>query len=245
MAASPIAANFSQKTKEALAWTSPLLVSIEKSEQQQMVENLFAQITSSPERRAFLDRESQIEELQLPPPKLPVEGSPLPASNRNERDYLGRTALHRAAEDDGPETIRAFIEAGADLNIQDRYGRTALHVALFSGGVEAARALIAAGINLNIQDNDGKIALDYALLHNNLEAICAFIQADPQTHIPKDLRGALFRSALQRGCLSTVWQLLPVSKFQIAMVAIGGSLCLLTALIQLYPSTEENSQGEL
>ncbi len=87
MAASPIAANFSPKTKEALAWTSPLLGSMEKSEQQQMVENLFAQITYSPERKAFLDRESQIEELQLPPPKLPVEGSPLPTSHRNERDY--------------------------------------------------------------------------------------------------------------------------------------------------------------
>lgn len=222
MAAPPIAANFSPKTKEVLTWTSPLLVSMEKSEQQQMVENLFAQITSSPERRALLDRESQIEEVLLPPPMIRLSsGESSSTSDWNERDYLGRTALHRAAGDDQPETIRMLIEAGCDLNIQDWCGRTALHVALLSHNPGAVNVLIGAGISLNIQDNDGKSALDYALSSDNLDAMCALIKAGNPINIPENLRGALFRSALQRGYLFAAWKLLPVSRSKIATVAIG------------------------
>ena len=256
MAVSPTITDISEKSKEALTWTSPLPVSMEKSEQQQMVESLFAQIISSPERRVFLAQGVENGEALLPPPMIQssfqeghfdfeVQINPHPVPNFNERDHLGRTALHRAAEDGQPEAIRALIDADVDLNIQDWYGRTALHMALFGGSPEAIRALIGAGINPNIQDYDGKIALDYALLYHNMEAICAFIEADPQTNIPEDLKKTLFWSALRRCDLSSAWQLLPVSKFQIAMVAIGGSLLLLNALSQLYLSTEENLDGEL
>ena len=44
-----------------------------------------------------------------------------------------------------PASIKALIDAGADLNIKDDYGSTALHFATSKGHADCLKALIEAG----------------------------------------------------------------------------------------------------
>ena len=47
------------------------------------------------------------------------------------------------------ETLRLFLDAGADVNARDRFGRTALYWAARSGDADRIGLLIEAGARLN------------------------------------------------------------------------------------------------
>ena len=87
----------------------------------------------------------------------------------NERDWQGRTALHRAAEAGDKERAEKLVSAGADPNIKDKNGYSPLHFAAMAGGALAAQALIEGGAKLDARTNDGKTPIDCAKDTNQAE----------------------------------------------------------------------------
>ena len=50
-------------------------------------------------------------------------------ANINEKDNNGRTALHKAAENNRKETAELLISHHANINEKNKDGQTALHIA--------------------------------------------------------------------------------------------------------------------
>lgn len=75
--------------------------------------------------------------------------------------FFQHTALHLAATNGNPNSIKALLKAGAadDLELTDECGRTALARACMRGREKAAELLINAGANINALDNEGKTPL--------------------------------------------------------------------------------------
>ena len=68
----------------------------------------------------------------------------------NLPNHRRNTALTWATEKGQFETVRALIDAGADVNHQNKYYKdTALTWAAYNGHLETVRALIAAGVDVN------------------------------------------------------------------------------------------------
>lgn len=80
------------------------------------------------------------------------------------------TALHFAAREGKLESIRALIEAGADLNLVDDDKSSALILAIFNGHLDVAGALLDAGADPDISDRWGRTALFVATDLNTLDA---------------------------------------------------------------------------
>jgi len=73
---------------------------------------------------------------------------------------LGQTALMYATWfGDNHETVRALIDAKADLEAKDKDGRTALWFAADKGQTQCVRLLIAAGAEVDARDNEGATPL--------------------------------------------------------------------------------------
>ena len=58
--------------------------------------------------------------------------------------------------------VKAYIDAGADVNAKDIDGGTALMCVVALGRLNVVKELIKAGADVNAKDNNGKSALDYA-----------------------------------------------------------------------------------
>ena len=122
------------------------------------------------------------------------------SSNRvefiNKHDKWSETALHNAANCGYPETVRALIEAGADVNIKNNAGHTPLHEAAFYGRLEVVKTLIELGADVNIKDNEGKTALnvaniDIANVLKNADKIRAeYLKNHPQSSLQQTLGNA-------------------------------------------------------
>ena len=83
----------------------------------------------------------------------------------NKRDpKFGQTALHQAAYHDKPVTLKALIEAGADVNAQGSYGSTPLSFAK-KGNPMIVMELIKAGADVNLARDDGTTPLHMAVQH--------------------------------------------------------------------------------
>ena len=81
----------------------------------------------------------------------------------NKREpRLGQTALHLAAYFDRPVTLKALIEAGADVNAQDSQGCTSLSFAAQEGNPMIVMELIKAGADVNLARHDGVTPLHMA-----------------------------------------------------------------------------------
>ena len=97
---------------------------------------------------------------------------------------LGNTST--TTDDDANETeIRAFIDAGEDVNIPDNDGRTALfYAAQQSSNESVVHAMIDAGADVNITDNNGQTALFYAAQQSSNESVVhALIDAGADVNI--------------------------------------------------------------
>ena len=163
----------------------------------------------------------------------------------NQGRSAGGCALTAAVMGNHLEKIHTLIAMPINVSVRGLFGLTGLQFAVGFNNLEALRALIEAGADLNMQGNDGWTALHLAARTNHSEAIRALIDAGADVNIrDNDGRTAYDLAVIHRN-ISAAWQLLPVSKFQIAMIAIGGLLFLLNALSQLHPSNGENPKGEL
>ena len=70
------------------------------------------------------------------------------------------------------ETVKALIEAGADVNAKNEEGKTPLHRAVFWENLETVEALLKAGAKVKARDEGGWTPLD---LTNN-DAIKALLR---------------------------------------------------------------------
>jgi hypothetical protein len=85
--------------------------------------------------------------------------------------------LRLAAEGGFVETVRALVEAGAEVDHASNDGHTALWVAALHGQVEALQALLAAGAEVDLADNDGWTALWVAAYCGHVLAIRVLLNA--------------------------------------------------------------------
>lgn len=65
------------------------------------------------------------------------------------KDYMGRTALHLAAEQGNIPIVQALLDAGAQIEARSNDDCTPLHSATYHGRLEAITALIAGGANID------------------------------------------------------------------------------------------------
>jgi ankyrin repeat protein len=99
--------------------------------------------------------------------------------------------LFIAAVNDDINSIRTFLERGADINAKDaKNGYTPLMYSVLYNKQQAYNYLISKGANVNIKSNDGKTALHIAAMVNNLDAMESLLDqgADPNK---KDTNGRL------------------------------------------------------
>jgi ankyrin repeat protein len=94
------------------------------------------------------------------------------------RDYLGRCAVHFAAQRGNIEVLRELLEAnsGLDINCRDRDGQTPLHYAVESKRVAAIEILADAGADVHAVDCKGRSPLHRAAAKNNLLAIDCMLE---------------------------------------------------------------------
>ena len=94
------------------------------------------------------------------------------------------------------ETVRALVEAGAEVNHADNEGLTALHGAAAYGHVEVTKALLEAGAEVNRADNEGYTALHRAAENCHVEVIKVLLEAGAEVdHANNEGVTALFGAA--------------------------------------------------
>lgn len=79
--------------------------------------------------------------------------------------------LMRASQEGNTAEVRAFLDAGTEVNATDDDGFTALMWASAAGTLEVIRLLIEEGANVNAQSNDGETVLVVALQEGHTEIV--------------------------------------------------------------------------
>jgi len=91
----------------------------------------------------------------------------------DDRDTLGDTPLHVAAQLGDPADVRVLLEAGADPNAIGGRGRTPLFC---TENAKIAEMLVGAGANTNHRDDDGMSASDLAKVLNR-DAVLSYLSS--------------------------------------------------------------------
>lgn len=85
-------------------------------------------------------------------------------------NFIGRTALHIAAEYGNDKIITLLLDRGADINALDFSGCPPLFLALNKGHLECVSILIEFGANLNIITNHELTFRDFIYASNEKES---------------------------------------------------------------------------
>ena len=85
----------------------------------------------------------------------------------------GITALHNAAFEGNPATVKQLVDAGAEVNATDERGFTPLMMAVSSrtGNAEVPRLLLARGANAAAKDNMGRTVADWSRIGARAEIL--------------------------------------------------------------------------
>ena len=94
----------------------------------------------------------------------------------------GQTALHLAAYFDRPVTLKALIEAGADVNAHESEGSTSLSFAAQEGNPMIVMELIKAGADVNLARHDSVTPLHMAAQFGHEGCVVALIHAGVDVH---------------------------------------------------------------
>lgn len=91
-------------------------------------------------------------------------------ANPNLRDpVLGLTVGHDAAREGFPDTVRALLAHGADVNVTDARGNLPLHLAARQGHVDVVRLLIRRTAQPGTPNGQGLTAGQLAALHRRTD----------------------------------------------------------------------------
>jgi rhodanese-related sulfurtransferase len=101
----------------------------------------------------------------------------------NWRDDMGMTALMQASRFGLCETVKALIDAGADINLTNNDGNNALWLACFSGDQATIDALIQSGINIDQQNTTGATALMYSASAGKADVVRLLLDARADPHL--------------------------------------------------------------
>ena len=88
----------------------------------------------------------------------------------DERDNMGLTPLHWAAQQGDVSSVEVLLKFGANPNVVDRNGLTALHWAASSGNVNCISQLLEAGADVRAMNKDYLKAEEMADRYNNKES---------------------------------------------------------------------------
>jgi ankyrin repeat protein len=86
------------------------------------------------------------------------------------REYNTATPLANAIAKGDVDTVKKFIEYGADVNEKSN-GMTPLMIAARYNNVEIITLLLEKGANVNLKDDKGRTALKYAEMSNAQKAV--------------------------------------------------------------------------
>ncbi len=118
--------------------------------------------------------------------------------------------LHWAIGDGNVDSVRALIEAGADVNAKDVRGATALHQAAYGNNVAVAAVLIEAGADVNAKNVRGATALHQAAYGNNAAVAAVLIEAGADVNAVATLGASRTRELPMRGWRGTPLELAAV-----------------------------------
>ncbi|TVQ40286.1 MAG: ankyrin repeat domain-containing protein [Spirochaetaceae bacterium] len=89
-----------------------------------------------------------------------------------QRDLIGRTALHRGARH--PAVVELLLQSGADVTATDAFDNTALHLGVRYQPV--VELLLDAGVDVNARNHVQRSALDYAVRNGESRYNLAIIE---------------------------------------------------------------------
>ena len=92
-------------------------------------------------------------------------------------DAKGRTPLHQAVQGKSIQTIKALLEAGANVVCADMESRTPLHEAVQSKSLEIVKVLLDADANVVYVDMDGRTPLHEAVQSKSLDTVKVLLEA--------------------------------------------------------------------
>ncbi len=114
---------------------------------------------------------------------VPSFGQPTAPIDVNDKDSLGRTALHRASANEPLAMVKSLLARGASVNEQDTAGWSALMFGADRGDLEIVKALIAADADVNLRNNSGWSPLLTAVSRGNREMVQLLIAAKADVNI--------------------------------------------------------------
>lgn len=127
-----------------------------------------------------------------------------------ETNRIGRTALHYAAINPGPATVRVLLTHGANADLQDDAGVTPLHEAINHGNHEVLSCMIEHGAEVNKSSQKPSIGtpLEAALRCGNVEAVLILLRHGVDATIKNDEGNTILHMAARAGFTDVVRYLL-------------------------------------
>ncbi|CAE7205324.1 unnamed protein product [Symbiodinium sp. CCMP2592] len=119
------------------------------------------------------------------------------ASDIDEQDEEGRTALMWAAGKADVEIVKAILLAGADVNLQSKAGWTALMVAAKYGQPGIVEAILKHKPDLDLQEKTGWTALMSAARYGKPETVEAMLKHKPDLDLQNKIGSTALAVAVQ------------------------------------------------
>jgi uncharacterized protein len=113
----------------------------------------------------------------------------LPASDVNEAQADGTTALHWAVHRDDLQTVELLIQAGASVGATTRYGVTPLYLASVNGNAAIAQRLLDAGAEVHLAMPDGETLLMTASRTGAADVVRVLLAHGADVHAREPVRG--------------------------------------------------------
>lgn len=124
----------------------------------------------------------------------------------NRQDNIGRTFLHKAAENGNLAAVKFLVEKGARLDVLDKWNDTPLHVAanvkVNKGHIEVVDYLVKNGADINLTHNYTPIHL--AITRGNLDMVKCLIDNGADLYIKRACDGTPLTYAKQQGQVEIV-----------------------------------------
>ena len=151
----------------------------------------------------------------------------VPGIDINAKSFIGKTALHMAADYGKDEVVKTLINRGANINITDNDGLTPLMSATLLGHLTTVQALLSApGIDINAKSLIGKTALQTAADYGKYEFVKALINKGANINITDNAGVTPLISAAGWGHLTTVQALLSVPGIDMNAKSLMGATAL-------------------